>query len=116
MIFLAYDKLNPKNIKGIDATNEEMAVYSLYADYISNTYNLYTDYGELPDDLKQKIVYAIFDIMSFDEIRDIQLNNRVSASCKTIDITPDIGEKDFENVNYDIRMMIDDYMRDFGMD
>ena len=66
--------------------------------------------------MKQKIVYALYDVMSFNEIRDIQLNNRVSASCKTIDITPDIEEKDFEAVNYDIRMMIDDYMRNCDLD
>lgn len=109
MIYLAYDRINHKNIKAVEALSTNDAAYYLFIDYIAPFYNLDE---ELPEDLIQRIVFEIYDVMSFQEIRDIQLNERYSNSLKTIDVTPDSDVKEYESVVKDIADIIDGYMRE----
>lgn len=76
MIYLAYDRINHKNIKAVEALSTNEAAYYLFVDYIAPFYNLDK---QLPEDLIQRIVFELYDVMSFQEIRGIQLNERYSS-------------------------------------
>lgn len=109
MIYLAYDRINHKNIKAVEASSTKEATYYLFVDYIAPLYNLDK---QLPEDLIQRIVFEIYDVMSFQEIRDIQLNERYSNSLKTIDVTPDSDVKEYGSIVEDIADIIDGYMKE----
>lgn len=109
MIYLAYDRINHKNIKAVEASSTNEATYYIFVDYIAPFYNLDE---ELPEDLIQRIVFELYDVMSFQEIRDIQLNERYSDSLRTIDVTPDSDVKEYESIVEDIADIIDGYMRE----
>ncbi len=114
MIYLCFDKNNDKNIKGVIAEDLEDAMYNLYYDYVRCTYNL--EYDDIPDDLKLEIVDSLYNIMSFDEMRDAQLNDRMTMWGNTIDITPDRGVKNYNAVASDIEDMINEYMYNYEED
>jgi hypothetical protein len=109
MIYLAYDRINHKNIKAVEALSTNEAAYYLFVDYIAPFYNLDK---QLPEDLIQRIVFELYDVMSFQEIRGIQLNERYSDSLRTIDVTPDSDVKEYESIVEDIADIIDGYMRE----
>lgn len=109
MIYLAYDRINHKNIKAVEALSTNEAAYYLFVDYIAPFYNLDK---QLPEDLIQRIVFELYDVMSFQEIRGIQLNERYSDSLRTIDVTPDSDVKEYESIVEDIAEIIDGYMRE----
>ena len=109
MIYLAYDRINHKNIKAVEALSTNEAAYYLFVDYIAPFYNLDK---QLPEDLIQRIVFGLYDVMSFQEIRGIQLNERYSDSLRTIDVTPDSDVKEYESIVEDIADIIDGYMRE----
>ena len=109
MIYLAYDRINHKNIKAVEALSTNEAAYYLFVDYIAPFYNLDI---QLPEDLIQRIVFELYDVMSFQEIRGIQLNERYSDSLRTIDVTPDSDVKEYESIVEDIADIIDGYMRE----
>lgn len=110
MIYLAYDRINHKNIKAVEASSTNDAAYYIFVDYIAPFYNLDE---ELPEELIQRIVFELYDVMSFQEIRDIQLKERYSNSLKTIDVTPDSDVKEYECIVEDIAEIIDAYMREY---
>lgn len=109
MIYIAYDRINHKNIKAVEALSTNDAAYYLFIDYIAPFYNLDK---QLPEELIQRIVFELYDVMSFQEIRDIQLNERYSNSLKTIDVTPDSDVKEYESIVEDIADIIDGYMKE----
>lgn len=113
MVFVVYDKNNEKNIKCVIARDTESAMYSIYYDYVRDTYNLDDD---IDDELKLEIVDALYDVMSFNELRDMQLNDRMSKWGNTIDITPDKGVKNYNAVASAIEDMINEYMNDYEED
>ncbi len=110
MIYIAYDRINHKNIKAVEALSTNDATYYIFVDYIAPLYNLDK---ELPEELIQRIVFELYDVMSFQEIRDIQLKERYSNSMKTIDVTPDSDVKEYESIVEDIAEIIDAYMREY---
>ena len=109
MIYLAYDRINHKNIKAVEASSTNEAAYYLFIDYIAPLHNLDKEH---PDELIQRIVFELYDVMSFQELRDIQLNERFSDSLRTIDVTPDSDVKEYESVSENIADIIDGYMRE----
>lgn len=110
MIYLAFDRINHKNIKAVEALSINDAAYYLFVDYIAPRYNLDK---QLPEELIQRIIFEMYDVMSFQEIRDIQLNERYSDSLRTIDVTPDLDAKGYESISEDIAEIIDGYMKEY---
>lgn len=113
MIYICYDKNNNKNIKGVIARDLEEAKYNLYYDYVRDTYNLDDD---IDDELKLEIVDALYDVRSFEELRDKQLNDRMTMWGNTIDITPDRGVRNYNAVASMIEDMINEYMYEYEED